>query len=95
MIIERAEIPLKASLSATDVDTLVANAKTVLGAAPGCHGVRAGIGVESPSKLLLLLMWDTVDHHIDFTKSAAFAAFRSLLGAAVDGPPAMEHFREL
>ncbi len=68
-------------------------ASEVIAAAPGCRGVALHRCVESPSRFLLLVGWDTVEAHTeDFRGSAAFGRWRALVGPFFAGPPQVDHY---
>ena len=65
----------------------------VLAGAPGCRSVRMTRGVESPSRFVLLVEWDSVEAHNDnFRATERFAQWRALIGPYFAGPPLVEHF---
>lgn len=92
MILERAEFPVKEGQEAAFAEMMTHHGCALLVGAEGCHSVRVGRGVENPSKFILLLEWDSVDHHIALTKTAAFDEFKALAGPFFAGPSNMEHF---
>jgi hypothetical protein len=50
-------------------------------------------GVESPSRFVLLVEWDTVEAHTEnFRKSDRFLRWRELIGPFFDGDPDVEHW---
>ncbi|GAB3857703.1 antibiotic biosynthesis monooxygenase family protein [Dactylosporangium cerinum] len=60
---------------------------------PGCRSVRMTRGVESASRFVLLVEWDSVDAHLDnFRATDRFTQWRALLGPFFDGAPTVEHF---
>lgn len=60
---------------------------------PGCRSVRMTRGVESASRFVLLVEWDSVDAHLDnFRATDRFTQWRALLGPFFDGAPRVEHF---
>lgn len=63
--------------------------------APGCRTVRMTRGVESPSRFVLMIEWDSVGAHEAFRASADFPRWRAPIGGLFDGPPRMEHFSDL
>ena len=67
--------------------------KRILESAEGATNVRLMKGHENPDKYLLLIDWESVDHHVRFTEQPEFDEIRKLLGAFVAAKPAMEHFR--
>jgi heme-degrading monooxygenase HmoA len=91
MVIERAELPIVPGKE-TDFEAAMVRGQALLADAPGCRSVSLARGVESPSTYLLLLQWDSVDAHVAFTKTPAFAEFGQLAGPFFAGKPAMAHF---
>jgi quinol monooxygenase YgiN len=92
MFIERAEIPVKEGMEAEFSAVMAGRGSAILAAAPGCHSVRFGRGVENPGKFILLLEWESVEAHVALTKTPAFDEFKALVGAYFGGAPNMEHF---
>jgi heme-degrading monooxygenase HmoA len=72
-----------------------AAARPHLAGAPGCRDVRMTQGVESPSRFVLLVEWDSVEAHESFRASEAFAAWRGPIAPHFAGPPQVEHFTDL
>ncbi|WP_406078921.1 antibiotic biosynthesis monooxygenase family protein [Micromonospora sp. NBC_00858] len=65
----------------------------VLAGAPGCRSVRMTRGIESPTRFVLLVEWDSVDAHNDnFRATERFTRWRELIGPHFAGPPLVEHF---
>jgi heme-degrading monooxygenase HmoA len=68
----------------------------LLATTPGCRSVRMTRGVESASRFVLLVEWDSVDAHLDnFRATDRFTRWRALLGPFFDGPPRVEHFTDV
>jgi heme-degrading monooxygenase HmoA len=73
-----------------------AQARASLADTPGCHGVRMTRGVESPSKFVLLVEWDSVEaHEQNFRATERFQTWRGLIGPYFDGGPLVEHFTDV
>ncbi len=73
-----------------------AKAHDALATTPGCRSVRMTRGIESPSKFVLLVEWDSVDAHIEnFRATERFKTWRSLIGPYFDGAPLVEHFEDV
>jgi heme-degrading monooxygenase HmoA len=73
-----------------------AQAKSLLTENPGCRSARLTQGVESPSRFVLLVEWDTLDAHlVGFRESPAFGRWRELLGPFFAAPPDVEHYTDL
>lgn len=73
-----------------------AKAYQVLATTPGCRSVRMTQGIETPSRFVLLVEWDSVDAHIEnFRATDRFAEWRGLIGPFFDGAPRVEHFADI
>lgn len=73
-------------------ESAMVRAKAVLLGAPGSRSVMLARGVESPTKYILQIEWDSVDAHVAFTKTEGIATFRALVGPFFAERPQMEHF---
>ena len=68
-------------------------AKDVLGTTPGLRSVRMTQGVESPSRFVLLVEWESVEAHIkNFRETERFTQWRAMIGPYFASPPTVEHF---
>jgi heme-degrading monooxygenase HmoA len=73
-----------------------AKAREVLAGTPGCHSVRMTRGIETPTRFVLLVEWDSVEAHIEnFRATDRFTQWRGLIGPYFDGAPRVEHFTDL
>jgi heme-degrading monooxygenase HmoA len=73
-----------------------AEAREVLVTTPGCRSARMTRGVESPSRFVLMVEWESVEAHVDnFRSTERFATWRGLIGPYFDGAPRVEHFVDL
>ena len=71
-------------------------ARPILAGTEGCRSVRMTHGVESPSRFVLLVEWDSVDAHLrNFRDSERFTQWRALLGPHFANPPLVEHFNDV
>ncbi len=59
---------------------------------PGCGVMRMTQGIETPTRFVLLVEWESVAAHEVFRDSERFAPWRALLGPHFAGPPHVEHF---
>lgn len=91
MILERAEISVKEGTENAFTAAMKERGTTLLKSAAGCHSVKVGRGVESPSKFIFVLEWDSVDAHTTFTKTSNYASLLDLIGAFIAGVD-MQHF---
>ena len=70
-----------------------AQAHPVITRAEGCRSVRMTRGVESPSRFVLLVEWDSVEaHDVNFRQTELFQRWRALIGPHFANPPLVEHF---
>lgn len=70
--------------------------REVLATTDGCRSVRMTRGVESPSRFVLLVEWDSVQaHEQNFRGSDRFATWRAAIGPYFAHPPRVEHVAEL
>jgi heme-degrading monooxygenase HmoA len=73
-----------------------AQARDTLIGTPGLRSARMTHGIESPSRFVLLVEWDSVEaHEQNFRATERFATWRGLIGPYFDGPPRVEHFSDL
>ena len=67
--------------------------RPVLAGTAGCRSVRMTRGIESPSRFVLLVEWDSVAAHRDnFRGTDRFARWRGFIGPFFAAPPIVEHF---
>ncbi len=59
------------------------------------RSVRMTRGIETPSRFVLLVEWDSVAAHEEFRASERFGQWRGLIGPHFAGPPAVEHFADV
>ena len=68
----------------------------VLAGTLGCRSVRMTRGVESPSRFVLLVEWDSVAAHLEnFRDSERFGQWRAAIGPHFAAPPHVEHFTDV
>jgi heme-degrading monooxygenase HmoA len=95
MVLEVADIDVRPG----DEDQFVAAYRTVravLHETPGCRSVRMTRGVESPSRFVLLVEWDSVDaHEQNFRGSERFTQWRAAIGPHFAAPPRVEHVTDV
>jgi heme-degrading monooxygenase HmoA len=62
---------------------------------PGCRSVRLTRGVESPSRFVLLVEWDSVQAHNDnFRATDRFTRWRTAIAPHFAAPPHFEHYAD-
>jgi heme-degrading monooxygenase HmoA len=68
----------------------------ILAGTPGCRSVRMTRGIESPSRFVLLVEWDSVEAHLEnFRNTERFVQWRQLIGGHFTNPPLVEHFTDV
>jgi quinol monooxygenase YgiN len=71
-------------------------AREVLVSTTGCRPVRMTAGVETPTRFVLLIEWDSVEaHEQNFRQTDRFRRWRGAIGPFFAAPPRVEHFTEV
>ncbi|MDD2741639.1 MAG: antibiotic biosynthesis monooxygenase [Rhodocyclaceae bacterium] len=91
MVIERVELLIKTGQESA-FETAMVRGQALLASAADCRSVTIARGVENAEKFLLLLEWDSLTAHTNFTQTTEFAQFREIAGPFFAARPAMEHF---
>jgi heme-degrading monooxygenase HmoA len=61
-----------------------------------CRSIRMTRGVESPSRFVLVVEWDSVEaHERDFRATDRFVRWRAAIGPHFARPPQVEHFVDI
>lgn len=95
MIVERAELDIVEGQEAA-FEAAFVQAREVAAAADGIISLRLARGIESPSRYLLVVEWDTLEAHtVGFRESDRFLRWRELIGPHFAAPPQVEHFQPL
>ena len=95
MILEHALLPVKAGQEAA-FEAAFAEARPIIASMPGFISLRLNRGVESSSSYLLLVEWETVEHHeVGFRQSPQYQQWRALLHHFYEPFPVVEHFHEV
>lgn len=95
MVVEIAAFEITPGREAEFADAY-AGAKHLLEATDGFRTARMTRGVESPSRFVLLVEWDTVEaHEKGFRASERFGAWRAAIGPFFAAPPVVEHYADV
>ena len=62
---------------------------------PGFRSMRMTRGIESPSRFVLLVEWDSVEAHGTFRASDGFGRWRAGIGPHFARPPQVEHYVDI
>ncbi len=92
MIVEQGILTVVTGREAEFEDAM-REAQTIISAMPGFRRLQVSRGVEYPSTYLLIVEWDTLEHHTEgFRGSAQYETWRSRLHHFYDPFPVIEHF---
>ena len=81
-----------------DLDTVLRafdRAKHIIRDADGCHSVTLFECIEDPERLILLVEWESVEHHRRFSASPALAEWRDLMGPFFTALPSTLYLRTI
>ena len=81
--------------SEDDFRAAYGEARAVIAAAGGFRSARMTQGVETPTRFVLLVEWESVADHEAFRAGEGFVRWRALIGAHFARPPHVEHFADL
>jgi heme-degrading monooxygenase HmoA len=95
MVLEVADIDVTPG-SEDDFAAAFLGARSVVLSAVGCRSVRMTRGIESPSRFVLLVEWESVEaHEKNFRATELFQQWRGAVGPFFAHPPRVEHFDDL
>ena len=93
MILEIADIRIRAGQQAAFEEAIARGAASVISRAQGVRGYKINKGIESPERYILQVFWDTLEAHtVGFRESPLFAEWRAIVGPFFAQPPVVEHF---
>ena len=70
-------------------------ARVALAASPGLRSIRMTQGIETPSRFVLLVEWDSVAAHQAFRDSDRYPAWRAEISPYFADQPRVEHFSDV
>jgi heme-degrading monooxygenase HmoA len=95
MVLEVATIDVRAGQEAA-FEAAYRGARREVSSTPGCRSVRLTRGVESPSRFVLLVEWDSVAAHVDgFRATDRFVRWRQAISPHFAQPPTVEHYTDV
>ncbi|HZY76172.1 MAG TPA: antibiotic biosynthesis monooxygenase family protein [Jatrophihabitantaceae bacterium] len=95
MVIEVADIQVSPGAEDAFTDAY-RGVRDVLVSTPGCRSARMTRCIESPSRFVLLVEWDSVEaHEQNFRASDRFAKWRAAIGPFFAAAPHVEHVQEI
>ncbi|RZU62566.1 antibiotic biosynthesis monooxygenase family protein [Zhihengliuella halotolerans] len=79
-----------------EFEAAFAEARPIISSMPGCLEVRLLRCFEEPSKYLLLVEWESIEHHTEgFRGSDGYGRWKQLLHRFYEPFPLVEHFGEV
>jgi heme-degrading monooxygenase HmoA len=93
MVTEIADLPVVPGQEDAFAAAYAEGTKLLL-AAPGCRGSRLIRGVESPSRFIAIIEWESKEAHLAYLESENFGRFGALIGHFFAGDATVEHFTE-
>lgn len=95
MILEVAILDVKAGQQ-VDFEESFKQAQAIIASMPGYLSHQLQRCVEQDSRYLLLVTWQTLEHHtVGFRQSAQYQQWRELLHHFYDPFPAVEHYEQI
>ena len=94
MVLEVALIDVRPGTEA-DFRNDYARVRPALAESPGLESMRMTQGVETPTRFVLLIEWESLSDHDAFRASERFTIWRSGIGPHFAKPPHVEHFGDL
>lgn len=94
MVTEVAEFVIRPGAEA-DFTAAYHQAEGLVAASPGCRSMRMTQSLETPTRFLLLVEWDTVEAHVAFRATERLGQWRALIGPHFAAPPSVEHVVEV
>jgi heme-degrading monooxygenase HmoA len=95
MVLEIALIDIQPGQE-NDFAAAYVKARSLVANTPGCRSVRMTRGVETPSRFVLLVEWDSIEAHLEnFRASERFGQWRTHIGPYFASPPLVEHFLDV
>jgi heme-degrading monooxygenase HmoA len=93
VVIEIADIRVRAEDKAAFAEAIARAATTVLAKAQGYKGHAIWACQETPGRFVLKVEWETLEAHtVGFRQSPAFGEWRAIIGPFFAQPPHVEHF---
>ena len=96
MVLEIADIRIQAGKQAEFDAAIARGIDAVIRKADGYLRHRVVKGIESPERYVLMIWWQTLEHHTEtFRGGPLYAEWRGIVGPFFAQPPVVEHFELL
>ncbi len=90
MIVEVAEFQVKDGMQGAFIQG-TADTRSIFEATPGFGGVELHQDIHDPLKFIILVKWDSVQHHLDMQKTDRFFQIRDKVIDCLVGPPTVRY----
>lgn len=95
MVLEVAQIDITAGQE-DEFASAYKTARHLVADTPGCRSVRMTRGIETPTRFILLVEWDSVEaHEANFRGSENFPEWRRIIGPYFASAPHVEHYADV
>jgi heme-degrading monooxygenase HmoA len=94
MVLEVAQFDITPGAEAA-FEAAYRQARQAVADSAGCRSMRMTRGVETPTRFVLLIEWDSVERHEEFRASERYPRWRAAIGPHFANPPQVEHFTDL
>lgn len=94
MVLEVADIAVTPGAE-DDFVSAYGKARQLIIDSPGYQSIRMTRGIETPTRFVLLVEWDSVEAHQGFRDSDRFGQWRALIGPHFAAPPHVEHVADI
>lgn len=94
MVLEVALIDVQAGHEA-EFEAAFQQVRPAVADSPGCLSLRMTHGIETPTRFVLLVEWDSIEAHEGFRNSDRFGIWRGGIGPHFASPPQVEHFSDV
>lgn len=93
-VLEVADIRLKDGTEDAFISAY-GQARALVAGSAGVGAIRMTRSIETPTRFVLLIEWDSVDAHQVFRDSPRFGEWRALIGPYFAEPPFVEHVSDI
>lgn len=91
MLVERSDLVIKAGSEAEFHDVMTTRGVPLLEGVSGVIWAKLGRGVERPNAFMLMVAWESMDHHKAYNDMPECLELRQIIGGFAEGG-SMEHY---
>jgi quinol monooxygenase YgiN len=78
-----------------DLAAALPRAAAIINRDPRCHGSKIHRCIERPDEFILMIVWDSVEAHMEFRDTPEFQEYRGELAGPLDEVLGFAHYREV